>query len=63
MASGVDTCLRGFGCSTFPHTRVLACLASPSQGKASPPPPKVELSMAGTFGRSILTIDPQVEVG
>ena len=33
MAVGVNTCLRGCGCSTFPHTGVRS-LASPRQDKA-----------------------------
>ena len=33
MAVGVNTCLRRFGCSTFPHTH-LRSLASPDKAKA-----------------------------
>ena len=34
MAVRVNTCLRGFGCNTFPHTCTHS-LASPSQAKPS----------------------------
>ena len=33
MARGIGTCVKGVGCSTFPHTRARS-LASPCQGKA-----------------------------